>query len=207
MLNRNPKHRLGSQRDTQELKEHPFFKNIDWKALTLKQVTPPFIPEVESDESVAHFDPEFTGMSLEDLGVLEDSDFDEDDPSEAWVESASLSSGFHTPNGPLGSDLAFTIINGSQGPRNNAETRPRKKRPTRPRENPLSSSVQENFRGFSYTGESLATNMLAVNAQRELREEAGFDDFNRRVPHRTYEEEFEDDTKVAGRYNRRMDTD
>jgi len=256
LLNRNPKNRLGSQRDTQELKEHPFFKTIDWNALELKQVTPPFIPEVESDESVAHFDPEFTGMSLEDLGVLEDSDFDDDDPSGAWVESASLSSSLHTPIGPLGSDLAFTSINGSgagavngvatpaaaamgesgsAGPasasgsgtrtpvesrenrenRENRESRKKKRRPPKPRENPLSSSIQENFRGFSYFGESLANNMLAASVQRDLRAEAqereelekefgeggGMQNQRKRL-HRTGEEEFEDDSRVAGRYGR-----
>jgi serine/threonine protein kinase SCH9 len=206
LLNRNPKHRLGSQRDTQELKEHPFFKTIDWHALALKQVTPPFIPDVESDESVACFDPEFTGMSLEDLGVLEDSEFDEDDPSEAWVESASLSSGLHTPNGPLGTGLSFTNINGGiQGIRGNKENKPKKKRrPPKLKENPLSSSVQENFKGFSYFGESLANNMLTANVQHELREEAKNDNVNRRRPRRTGEEEFDDDTRVAGRF---MDMD
>jgi len=235
LLNRNPKHRLGSQRDTQELKEHPFFKVIDWHALALKQVTPPFIPEVESDESVAHFDPEFTGMSLQDLGVLEDSDFDDDDPSESWVESASLSSGFHMPNGPLGSDLTFTSLNGVNGGGNSSapgsvpgsgansgsrtplplENKPKRRRPPKPRENPLSSSVQENFKGFSYCGESLATNMLAVSAQRDLKAEAeaqgggGGDDFRRngrkRGVKRSGEEEFEDDSRVAGRYERDVD--
>ena len=69
LLNRNPKHRLGAQRDAEELKEHPFFKTIDWKALAAKQVTPPFIPVVESDESVANFDPEFTSADLSEAGI------------------------------------------------------------------------------------------------------------------------------------------
>ena len=85
-------------------------------------------------------------MRLEDLGVLEDSDIDENDPSEAWVESASLSSGIHTPNGPLGSDFTFTSLSGtSQAPLRETTSRPKKKRPPKTRENPLSSSVQENF--------------------------------------------------------------
>ena len=33
-MNRNPKHRLGAHRDAAELKEHPFFKTIDWEALS-----------------------------------------------------------------------------------------------------------------------------------------------------------------------------
>ena len=76
---------------------------IDWKALAAKQVTPPFIPVVESDESTANFDPEFTSADISDAGVGQ---FDDDDPSEDWL-SQSLNSSLmmHTPNGPLGSDL------------------------------------------------------------------------------------------------------
>ncbi len=47
LLNRNPRHRLGAQRDAQDLKEHPFFKDIDFDALAKKQLTPPFKPLVE----------------------------------------------------------------------------------------------------------------------------------------------------------------
>ena len=102
-MNRNPKHRLGAHRDAAELKEHPFFKTIDWEALSRKQVTPPFKPVVESDESVANFDPEFTTADVRDQAL---SDWDEEDPSEDWVAlSQSYQSGpVHTPNGPLGSD-------------------------------------------------------------------------------------------------------
>ena len=100
-MNRNPKHRLGAQRDAEELKEHPFFKSIDWVALGKKQVTPPFKPNVESDESTANFDPEFTSASVDDpslTGLLDD-----DDPSESWVQETN-GNGVYTPQGPLGSD-------------------------------------------------------------------------------------------------------
>lgn len=190
------------------MKEHPFFKNIDWVALAQKQVTPPFIPDVESDESVACFDPEFTGMSLEDLGVLDDSDFDDDDPSGAWVETASLSASLHTPNGPLGSDLTFTSVNGAHpAPVNEPPEKLKKKRPPKAKENPLSSSIQENFKGFSYCGESVVNNIFSSDIQRELRDESAFDGFNRRRVQRSGEEELEDDTRVAGRYNRDVGMD
>ncbi|KAK7695957.1 hypothetical protein QCA50_000596 [Cerrena zonata] len=103
LLNRNPKHRLGSQRDAAELKEHPFFKMIDWDALARKQVTPPFKPVVESDESVANFDPEFTTADVRDAGPIDVNDLDEEDPSEDWVALSQSQIGTsHTPNGPLG---------------------------------------------------------------------------------------------------------
>ena len=42
---------------------------IDWVALSKKQVTPPFKPNVESDESTANFDPEFTTADLNGAGL------------------------------------------------------------------------------------------------------------------------------------------
>jgi hypothetical protein len=64
LLNRNPQNRLGAKRGAAELKEHPFFKSINWDLLAKKQITPPFKPIVDSDESTANFDPEFTNSSL-----------------------------------------------------------------------------------------------------------------------------------------------
>ena len=60
LLNRNPRHRLGANNDAQELIEHPFFADIDWKALGEKNVTPPFKPKLSSHLDVSNFDPEFT---------------------------------------------------------------------------------------------------------------------------------------------------
>ncbi|KAH9077277.1 Pkinase-domain-containing protein, partial [Lactarius deliciosus] len=71
LLNRNPKHRLGAQRDAAELKEHPVFKTINWDALARKQVTPPFKPVVESDESA----------DISQIGLAGELNLDGDDPS------------------------------------------------------------------------------------------------------------------------------
>lgn len=179
LLNRNPKHRLGSHRDAAELKEHAFFKCIDWEALSRKQVTPPFKPVVESDESVANFDPEFTTADVREQ-VL--SDWDEEDPSEDWVAlSQSLSPSVHTPNGPLGSDkppnaaaAAATAIVLTSGLGTEiaaaADTSQsgvgiqmpqRKKKHREPVGTPLTNSVQENFRGFTYHGESIVPESAA----------------------------------------------
>lgn len=87
LLNRNPRHRLGAQRDADELKEHPFFKNIDWEALAQRKVVPAFIPCVESDESVAYFDAEFTDVDVKKEAPS--SVFDDDDRSDNWVRQAS----------------------------------------------------------------------------------------------------------------------
>ncbi|ERT03044.1 protein-serine/threonineeeee kinase [Sporothrix schenckii 1099-18] len=60
LLNRNPKHRLGATKDAAELMEHPFFRDIDWDALSKKLITPPFKPKLKSDTDVSYFDPIFT---------------------------------------------------------------------------------------------------------------------------------------------------
>ena len=60
LLNRNPKHRLGATHDAEELKQHPFFADVDWDALGKKLITPPFKPYLKSDTDVSYFDPEFT---------------------------------------------------------------------------------------------------------------------------------------------------
>ena len=156
LLNRNPKHRLGAERDAAQLKEHPFFKDIDWKALALKQVTPPFKPVVESDESVANFDPEFTSADVRDAGPAGIADLDDEDPSEAWVSlSQSVGGLTHTPNGPLGSDRPAAAAApaaakpiAAPAPGRGITIGATKKKA----ESPLTSSVQENFRGFTYHG-------------------------------------------------------
>ena len=60
LLNRNPKHRLGANRDAQELIEHPFFADVDWQALAQKNLVPPFKPKLSSAGDTSNFDPEFT---------------------------------------------------------------------------------------------------------------------------------------------------
>ncbi|KZT42896.1 Pkinase-domain-containing protein [Sistotremastrum suecicum HHB10207 ss-3] len=195
LLNRNPKHRLGAQRDAAELKEHPFFKTIDWRALSLKQVTPPFKPEVESDESTANFDPEFTSANMEDFGLIDD-DLDDDDPSEAWVESASLSnSGIHMPNGPLGSDNKDKGLSNGTG----ISIKSKKKKAQEEAASVLTSSVQDKFKGFSYTGESLANpSYFPVHPADEHSGQA--------TPEANSEDEFDDDSRIGGRYaGRRRD--
>lgn len=60
LLNRNPKHRLGAQRDADELKEHVFFADTDWTAMMNKAVVPPFKPKLKNMLDTSNFDPEFT---------------------------------------------------------------------------------------------------------------------------------------------------
>ncbi|XP_056606137.1 serine/threonine-protein kinase N2 isoform X1 [Triplophysa dalaica] len=61
LLRRNPERRLGAgERDAEEVKRHPFFRNMDWDALLAKKTQPPFMPTIKGREDVSNFDDEFT---------------------------------------------------------------------------------------------------------------------------------------------------
>ncbi|KAK2466523.1 hypothetical protein APHAL10511_002165 [Amanita phalloides] len=199
LLNRNPKHRLGAQRDAEELKEHPFFKSIDWKALALKQVTPPFKPVVESDESTNNFDPEFTTADIEsDVANL---DLDEEDPSEDWVsQSIGASNGFvHTPNGPLGSERRYSKANGNTNmSTNGGGIQINRKKRKEAAGSILTNSVQEKFKGFTFSGGDSIVPPSALRARKKADEENAVDD--EEVPDVTTEDEVEDTGRSAGRY-------
>ncbi|TSK17928.1 Serine/threonine-protein kinase N2 [Bagarius yarrelli] len=61
LLRRNPERRLGSgERDAEEVKKQPFFRNMDWEALLQRKLPPPFVPTIGDREDVSNFDEEFT---------------------------------------------------------------------------------------------------------------------------------------------------
>ncbi|CAH2245543.1 serine threonine- kinase N2 isoform X2 [Pelobates cultripes] len=61
LLTKKVKARLGaSKKDAQDVKEHPFFEQIDWAALLLKNVMPPFVPAIRFAEDVRYFSCMFT---------------------------------------------------------------------------------------------------------------------------------------------------
>lgn len=137
-------------RDTEELKEHPFFTSIDWKALALKQVTPPFKPSVESDESTANFDPEFTEADLKEQGI--DFDDEEGDEISDTLDQLTL--------GNTASNKDSTAVSSDQSPPTSQHyQKPPAGKTIQAKaatgSSPITSSVQENFRGFTYTGESV----------------------------------------------------
>jgi hypothetical protein len=150
LLNRNPQNRLGAKRGAAELKEHPFFKSINWDLLAKKQITPPFKPIVDSDESTANFDPEFTNSSLADAGI---NPYEDD-----GYEAPDAQPGKHSYVGPGGS-LANQSHMGNAGV---AISKPQRPTPTVMQGSPLTSSIQENFRGFTYTGESLMVSWVHI---------------------------------------------
>uniref|UniRef100_A0A7S4DZX4 non-specific serine/threonine protein kinase n=2 Tax=Lotharella globosa TaxID=91324 RepID=A0A7S4DZX4_9EUKA len=59
LLDRDPKMRLGSKRDVEDIKEHKFFSDIDWEKLFAKKYTPAFKPKVQNHTDTRNFDREF----------------------------------------------------------------------------------------------------------------------------------------------------
>jgi len=65
LLTRNPIERLGSKQDATGVKNHAFFKGIDWNLLYQKRLRPPFKPTVGPIATdTNNFDSEFTTMPL-----------------------------------------------------------------------------------------------------------------------------------------------
>jgi len=61
LLDRDPAIRLS---DPDLIKSHPFFKNLDWEKLVNKQITPPFVPDVQSPDDLGNIDAEFLEESI-----------------------------------------------------------------------------------------------------------------------------------------------
>ena len=61
LLQRNPVDRLGTS-GPNEVKEHAFFKDVDWDGL-LRQKTE-FVPQLTGDDDTSYFDSEFIKLSL-----------------------------------------------------------------------------------------------------------------------------------------------
>jgi RAC serine/threonine-protein kinase len=61
LLIKDPTKRLGGgRRDADDVMEHPFFGDTNWQELYDKKVTPPFIPQIKSEEDTSNFDDDFT---------------------------------------------------------------------------------------------------------------------------------------------------
>uniref|UniRef100_H0VYG8 Protein kinase domain-containing protein n=1 Tax=Cavia porcellus TaxID=10141 RepID=H0VYG8_CAVPO len=53
------------QRGFIDIKEHPFFNNLDWNMMKKKQVTPPFKPSIGTEFGIENFDPELTNEPVQ----------------------------------------------------------------------------------------------------------------------------------------------
>ncbi len=63
LLKKDPAERLGSgETDAEEIKCHPWFECIDWKKIEGKVLQPPYKPQLDTNNDVKHFPPEFTNL-------------------------------------------------------------------------------------------------------------------------------------------------
>jgi hypothetical protein len=51
-------------KDMQTMKNHRFFRKIDWKKLAAREMEPPIQPMITDPELAENFAPEFTDLSL-----------------------------------------------------------------------------------------------------------------------------------------------
>ncbi|KAI0443343.1 serine/threonine-protein kinase psk1 [Xylaria telfairii] len=74
LLRKDPAKRLGSRmpHDLQTIKNHRFFRKIDWKKLAKKEMDPPIQPMITDPELAENFAPEFTDLSLSPLITTKD---------------------------------------------------------------------------------------------------------------------------------------
>ena len=64
----NPKSRLGSGVDGgKKIKNHNFFKGVNWKDVWDRKLVPPFVPNLKSEQDLKYFDSSFTDESVGSL--------------------------------------------------------------------------------------------------------------------------------------------
>ncbi|XP_050353894.1 protein kinase C isoform X5 [Nymphalis io] len=59
-MTKNPARRLGVLGGAGGIRQHAFFRDVDWDALAHRRLRPPFRPKVKSKREAANFDAEFT---------------------------------------------------------------------------------------------------------------------------------------------------
>ncbi|XP_059047938.1 ribosomal protein S6 kinase alpha-5-like [Achroia grisella] len=63
LLVKDPRRRLGGgEEDAGELKRHPFFQNLDWEAISRREIAAPFVPQLSHAADTCNFADEFTRM-------------------------------------------------------------------------------------------------------------------------------------------------
>jgi len=70
LLSKDPSKRLGSgEGDAKDIKNHPFFKDVNWPRLEKRAIRPPFVPEIKTSTDLRYFAKEFTEMApASDIG-------------------------------------------------------------------------------------------------------------------------------------------
>lgn len=62
LLQKNPDERIS---DPEQIKQHPFFKGIDWPTMMNREIgKTPYKPEVNDPTDTSHFDKDQTGLPV-----------------------------------------------------------------------------------------------------------------------------------------------
>ncbi|KAF9352018.1 serine/threonine protein kinase psk1 [Mortierella sp. AD094] len=71
LLKRVPTARLGhGPKGVENIKNHRFFRKINWKLLALRELEPPIVPFLSDPESVENFNSEFTGLPVQESPIF-----------------------------------------------------------------------------------------------------------------------------------------
>ena len=74
LLHKDPKKRLGNGKNgIKNIKDHEFFREINWDALLKKEIEPPFVPLCENEIDLANIDKNFTKENAVETPVKDDS--------------------------------------------------------------------------------------------------------------------------------------
>ena len=89
LLQKDPSKRLGSGgEDAKAIREHPWFKDVNWEAYLKKEVKAPYSPTLKNELDLSNFDQEFTDIPIESFG---ENIFDQGQSYTGWSYNASNS--------------------------------------------------------------------------------------------------------------------
>lgn len=93
LFRKDPEKRLGGGlADASEIKEHAWFKDVDWEAVLKKEVPAPFVPIIKGETDVSNFDPEFTEANV---GSFDNNFFENGQNYPGWSYNGSESFKFN----------------------------------------------------------------------------------------------------------------
>lgn len=69
LLKKNPHVRLGSKKGGEEVKNHLFFRNVNWTKVYNKETIPPIVPVVSGPDDICNFGTQFTTMSTDSIMI------------------------------------------------------------------------------------------------------------------------------------------
>nr|CDJ89904.1 Serine threonine protein kinase-related and Protein kinase domain containing protein [Haemonchus contortus] len=103
LLKRHVETRLGAgPEDAEEIKQHPFFRHLNWNLVFARELEPPFKPEMKSEEDASLFDTRFTKMTPVDSPCESTFSFTGDNPFVGFTYVApSVLEAMNQPDPPL----------------------------------------------------------------------------------------------------------